>query len=372
MSPTRSRALLVVSAAAMGALAACGGSDSTGPKPATLPSATLTTASAEVGAIASDPTLMALLGPSATGGAAATMARTGRVGALFDRAVRVAERGARLAESGLRGIRVPAEPRLAIGLTVPADFRGKVYALDASETYVATGEAGPTTGLRLMLYQYDPAGTIGNQFGATPIGYAEVTDEGTTNVERLNVKVYAGNVSAPLLSYHIVEATLSDISFRDSVTAAFALTNGKTMAYLFASEITDYNTPTERWVESYEATVPSVQLELTSHIVWAGLTTSDVQTFVATVGGKEVKFEDPIRQGTNGPFESDTMTVKVDDALAGYVIFGNTPRTVRPDGTAMGAEDHAAILDVFAAVSATLDLVGVLATFAFWAIGLGA
>lgn len=375
MSRIRSCAALAAVLATF-ALTACGSDSPTAPEGATIPAADLEAASTEVAVIATDPTLMALLGPSGFGAGTLTgspaLARTGAVGALLSRTLGAADRGMRLAASGVRGIRVPDAPALSVGLTVPVDFRGKVYALDATETYVATGEAGPAAGMRMLLYPYDPNGAAGNRYGANAIGYAEVTDAGSTNVDRLDVKVYANGVATPLLSYRIIDATLSQTAFRDTIIAAIALTNGKTMAYQYAGEITGYQTAAERWFEDYEASVPSVQLELTQHIVWEGWQVGDVQTFTAAVKGKAVKLEDPIRQqGTAAPYQSDTMTVKVDDRLAGYVVFSQTIETVRPNGSAMAPADRAAILRMFDAAQSLVDLFGVFWIFSFWSVALG-
>lgn len=358
-SSTRT-ARTLVALGAIATLAACG--DSTGPKAAQVPAAAIGTATTQVQAITGDATITALLSSVSSG---AMVSRAGTAPALFSRA----------AGTALRLVRTPTQPRYLFGstttLAIPADMRGKAYIHDSSNLYVVDGsQTGPANGFRLALYAYNASTGV---WGTSPIGYAEVTDQGTTNVQKVVVNVFANNVTNAVFSFKLVSAALAGGAQADSVAGTINAANNKTMSYVFADRTNGPEGTTQRTTETLEVDVPSANLQIDASFVYGAVTLTDASTLTTTVGGDVIRFTTGMVSSAGEIVESDTTKIDVNSKAAGFVVFseGAQPAFHNPDGSAMSNEAKAAILQLDAMFGEVFSVVLVSVLFGLWAMTLG-
>lgn len=329
-----------VAAAAVLTLAACGGSDATGPgttRPSLDP-ATIGATADRLQAVTSQPVIAAML---AQGSAAAlpTFARN---------VVQIPQLTSRLPHAlALRGLmttaaRLAPVPRLAphatlgdptalipdslLGRTLVPDPQG-VFAVDPSRI------GAPSNGVRFVI----------RNLGATQdLGYADLTEgvSGATATLTLDVTTTAG-----ALVMHDVESTTIGTS---SETDAFDgyVTNG--------ADRIDYTVSVQssasRSLATTTMTAPSANVAVADTSVLDGMTATDVDVARVTVGSTVIRITTPAVADTQygGYIESDTSRVTVNGAPFATVTVdaAGTPSITAPDGSPLSASDMSALTSV--------------------------
>lgn len=374
---TRSRGVLALNAIVLSiGLAACSADSSVTPG-TSLPAAKMSATADQVAAITSDPTLVALFGPSFSSGSYVAFDRAGSAGALFGR---LAAAGAGALRVGApRAARLPVAPRLTTigtseGMTIPLDMRGKVYVHDAQNRYVEDPDAtgAPAQGFRIMLYPWNASAAPGEQWGASPIGYADVIDEGTASEERLVVNMFANGGANPVIAFAIADAPTAGGS-ADTLSGTVNAAGGRTMSYRFASLTTGTGTASERTVTNVHVDVPGSSFQIDGKTI-DGLQSGDVESLSAKFAGDEVTFSVPAVLADGEYVESDTTSISVNGTLAGYMLTNATegePVLVHPNGSEMTVEEKLAVLKVAETFGEVFAVVAVTTFFALWAIALG-
>ncbi|HEY6156343.1 MAG TPA: hypothetical protein VIV88_02770 [Gemmatimonadales bacterium] len=86
---------------------------------------------------------------------------------------------------------------------IPPQFLGQTFVWDdATHQYVVGADAGPTNGVRIILYALDPlTGTVAEP--ANAVGFVDLLDESTTSpaVNKLHVIVQGGTPASPGVTY---------------------------------------------------------------------------------------------------------------------------------------------------------------------------
>src|ERR1051325_4931284 len=86
---------------------------------------------------------------------------------------------------------------------IPPQFLGQTFVWDdATHQYVVGADAGPTNGVRIILYALDPlTGTVAEP--ANAVGFVDLLDESTTTpaVNKLHVIVQGGTPASPGVTY---------------------------------------------------------------------------------------------------------------------------------------------------------------------------
>ena len=379
---TRTRSRRVLALAAVGfsfGLGACSADSSVSPS-AQLPTTAMNTATEQVGAITADPTIVALFGPTLSGGSyTLDRASSGGAGALFTR----------IAATGARALRFGATPRMmaalptplrttigtSSGMTIPQDMWGNVYVHDASNNYVvdAQGTGAPANGFRIMLYPWNPSASAGQQWGTTPVGYADVMDEGTATEEKIVVDMYATGGANPVITFKVADAAADGGARADTLAGTLNAAGGKTMSYEFAGLTTGIGTATERTVTKVRVDVPGSSFQINGTLI-DGLQANDVQTVSAKFGSDEVEFSVATVLQNDQYTTSDTTSISYNGKLAGYLLDNPStgqPALVKPDGTEMGMEQKLALMKLSQTFGEVFGLVAVTSFFALWAIALG-
>lgn len=351
----------LVALGAIGTLAACSG-DGTGPNAGQVPAAAIASATTQVHAITTDPTISALLSSVSTG---AVAQRSGTAPALFSRATNTA----------LRLAKAPTQPRYLFGasetLAIPDTMFGNVYVHDGSDVYVVDdAQQGPQNGFRLMLYSYN---ATNGTWGTTPIGYADVVDQGTTNVQKLVVSVFANDGANAVFSFKLVSAALANGAQADSVAGTINAANNRTMTYVFADRTDGPEGPAQRTTETLDVDVPAANLQIDASFVYGAVTLSDAATLTARVNGDAVRFTTGMVSSAGEIVESDTTKIDVNGKAAGYVVYseGVQPAFFNPDGSAMSNDAKAAIMQLDGVFTEVFSLVLVSVLFGLWAMTLG-
>lgn len=377
---TRSRRVLALNAVVLSfGLAACS-ADSAVTAGSSLPASKMSTTADQVATITSDPTVVALFGPSLSSASFSTaLSRAGDAGALFGRLAAAGAGGLHFTRSA-GGALVPAAPRLTTigtsnGMTIPLDMRGKVYVHDASNVYVvdSTATGAPVNGFRIMLYPWNATAPQGQQWGTTPIGYADVTDEGTASEDRIVVDMFATGGANPVISFKVADAPVDGGARADTLAGTVNAAGGRTMSYQFASLTSGIGTATERTVTNLHVDVPGSTFQVDGKLI-DGLQPGDVQSLSAKFGGDEVVFSVPAVLSGDTYTTSDTTSISVNGKLAGYLLnnpAAGQPALVHPDGTEMTAEQKLAVLKVVETFGQVFTVVAVTSFFALWAIALG-
>ena len=375
---TRSRRVLALNAVVLSVgLAACS-ADSAVSAGSSLPAAKMSTTADQVASITSDPTVVALFGPSLSSGSVTTFTRTADAGALFTR-LASAGAGALHFTRSANGSLVPAAPRLTTigtsgGMTIPVDMRGWTYVHDASNNYVIDSAAtgAPANGFRIMLYAWNPTAPQGQQWGAT-IGYADVMDEGTTSEDKIVVNMFATGGATPVVSFKVADATVDASTTADTLAGTVNAAGGKTMSYQFAGLTTGIGTATPRTVTNLHVDVPGSTFQVDGTLI-DGLQSGDVQSLSAKFGSDAVVFSIPTVLSSGAYTTSDTTSISVNGKLAGYILANagaGQPMLVRPDGTEMSADQKLAVAKVLETFGQVFMVVAVTSLFALWAIALG-
>lgn len=375
---TRSGRFVALNVLALaGGLAACGSDSITNGKGAEIPAASISTATTQVNAIATDPTVTSLFGPAMSGAIAApTLSRTGDAGALF---TRLAAEGVRALRAGSAPATTLNGPRFTVigttdGMTIPADMWGKTYVHDSTNAYVVdtTATGAPANGFRIMLYPWYPNRTAGEQWGTTAIGYADVMDEGTVGKQKIVVNMYAIGGANPVFAFKIVDATV-DGGKADTLAGTLNAAGGKVLTYEFAGLTTGIGTASERTVTKLFVNVPGSSFQINGQLI-DGLQAGDVQTIAATVGANVVAFSVSTVQVNGAYVPGDTTRITVNDKLAGYLVVSSTTgqsQLVNPDGSEMTTDEKIALLQLVQAFDGVFTVIGVTTFFALWAIALG-
>ena len=176
-------------AAAVAALAACGGSDAVAPNMTeTLDPTVVEQRTSDVEAVYSHPALGSLLAMSEMSGAPLSVSRTlQRSGELFQRSYRTIVSG-----KGERPARVSLATSASYEAAIPAEVRGSIFVYDEAQSgwVVDESRTGPSDGVRFMLRALDAEGALTDE----EIGWVEIRDLTTDTQYRLLTSLRAGSL----------------------------------------------------------------------------------------------------------------------------------------------------------------------------------
>lgn len=346
---------------ALAALAACGGSDATGPGVAhpSLDATTIGTSANKLQAVTSQPVLTAMLAQGSGAGLPSFARGIARLPHLTPRvALRLAP-GSMIAPTRLAPLapHSPLTPRATIGnpaALIPDSLLGKTLVPDASGMFtVAPSLTGaPPNGVRFMVRT---PGTTQD------LGYADLTENesGSTSTLTLDVKTPTGTIVM-----HNVETTGLTGTTETDVLGGYATNGTDRMDYT----VNIVSTPT-RTTSSTTVGAPSANVAVADTAVIDGMTATDVHVSRVTVGSTVVRITAPaVADAQNGGYvASDTSKVTVNGAPFATIAVSQSgvPSITAPDGSALSASDMSALTSIVGILisAGTLILAPVIVVF---------
>ena len=333
------------------AIAACGGSDATGPGTThpSLDAATIGTSANKLQAVTSQPVLAAMLAQGSAIGLPSFARGVVRLPGLVPRlasgslpgASRLAP-SARLAGSPLAS-RVsprltPSVPHATLGdptALIPDTLLGKTLVPDATGAFAVdpTLTGAPSNGVRFIVRT---PGTTQD------IGYADLTESvsGAASTLTLDIKTPAGAVVM-----HNVEAMAISGSSETDALSGYATNGTDRMDYV----VNIVTTPT-RTTSTTTIGAPSANVAVADTAVLDGMTAADVHVSRITVGSTVIRITAPaVVDAQNGGYvESDTSKVTVNGAPFATIAISasGTPSITAPDGSALSSSDMSALTSV--------------------------
>ena len=341
------RTVRLAGAVMLVSIAACGGSDATGPGTThpSLDAATIGTSANKLQAVTSQPVLAAMLAQGSTIGLPSFARGVARLPSLMPRlasgsppsASRLAP-SARLAGSPLASRVSPRVSHATLGdptALIPDTLLGKTLVPDAAGAFaVDPALAGaPSNGVRFMVRT---PGTTQD------IGYADLTESvsGAASTLTLDIKTSAGAVVM-----HNVEAMAISGSSETDALSGYATNGTDRMDYV----VNIVTTPT-RTTSTTTIGAPSANVAVADTAVLDGMTAADVHVSRITVGSTVVRITAPaVLDAQNGGYvESDTSKVTVNGAAFATIAISasGTPSITAPDGSALSSSDMNALSSV--------------------------
>lgn len=341
------RTVRLAGAVMLVSIAACGGSDATGPGTThpSLDAATIGTSASKLQAVTSQPVLAAMLAQGSTIGLPSFARGVVRLPRLMPRlasgslpsASRLAP-SARIVGSPLATRLAPRSPYAIIGNStalIPDTLLGKTLVPDATGAFAVdpalTG--APSNGVRFMVRT---PGTTQD------IGYADLTESvsGAASTLALDIRTPAGAVVM-----HNVEAMAISGSSETDALSGYATNGTDRMDYV----VNIVTTPT-RTTSTTTIGAPSANVAVADTAVLDGMTAADVHVSRITIGSTVVRITAPaVVDAQNGGYvESDTSKVTVNGAPFATIAISasGTPSITAPDGSALSSSDMSALTSV--------------------------
>ena len=317
-------------------IAACGGSDATGPGIAhpSLDATTIGTSANKLQAVTSQPVLTAMLAQGSAAGLPSFARGIARLPRLTPRVTLRLAPGSMVAASRL----VPHAAHAVLGdptALIPDSLLGKTLVPDANGLFtVAPSLTGaPPNGVRFMVRT---PGTTQD------IGYADLTENvsGAASTLTLDVKTPTGTIVM-----HNVETTGFTGTTETDVLGGYATNGTDRMGYT----VNIVSTPT-RTTSATTVGAPSANVAVADTAVIDGMTAADVHVSRITVGQTVVRITSPaVVDAQNGGYvESDTSKVTVNGAPFATIAISQSgfPSITAPDGSALSSSDMSALTSI--------------------------
>src|SRR6266704_2763098 len=242
-----------------------------------------------------------------------------------------------------------AAGRLGSGISasvIPPQFLGQTFVWDdATHQYVVGADAGPTNGVRIILYALDPlTGDVAEPSNA--VGFVDLLDESTTSpaVNKLHVIVQGGTPASPGVTY--ADYTVSGSVTGNPATAFNASavgfvsdgTHPLTFNATFAATNLTTDNPDAQFDVTWDLANPVIHVELHET-----LATSDANHLTVTIDFSVV-------HGSERVAVTGTITV---NGVAYARVRGsqtattNTIQLVHADGSALSSAERQAVTDLF-------------------------
>jgi len=264
----------------------------------------------------------------------------------------------------LQGLRLAAGA-LGSGINasvIPPQYLGQTFVWDtATHRYIVGPDAGPSTGVRIILYAIDPfTGHVAEPSNA--VGFVDLLDQSTTNpdVNKLHVIVKDGTPASPgpitYADYTVTGSVTGSPATAFSAAAVGFVSDGThTLSFDATFSATNLATdnPDAQIDVTWDADNPVIHVELHET-----LATSDANHLTVTVNFSVARGTETVAvTGTITAVSSPyTLTPNLSITVNGvaYVRFTGTRtattstiRIVHADGTALGGAEVQAVTDLF-------------------------
>jgi hypothetical protein len=243
---------------------------------------------------------------------------------------------------------------------VPPQYLGQTFVWDdATHQYVVGPDAGPTNGVRIILYALTDSGTVIEP--STAVGFADLLDESTTSpaVDKLHVIVEGGTPASPGVTYadYTVSASVAGnpaTAFNASAVG-FVSDGTHTLAFdaTFAATNLTTDNPDVQMDVTWDLDNPVIHVELHET-----LATSDANHLTVTVdfsvvhGGETVAVKGTISVVDFPQSLTANLTVTVNGVAYARVTgtataTSNTIQIAHADGSSLSTAEQLAVVDLF-------------------------
>lgn len=354
----------VVPVVAIFAVTACSTDSITGTG-ANLDNAAISTASTQVSSIVNQPAMVSLFAglygngtlmaaaPSRLASIAATTAKLGAVGA--DMQVRTT---VRTVMGALQARTVPGRHDYAYeGHLVPDSVVGRVYARVSDSTGVYwkwdANQAAPSGAVRFVLSGYD---TTTHSFTNTVVGYLDVRDSSVdSTINRLSAIVTTA-AGRQVLKTHMAMTGDANTSL-DTLSGTITNEQGQSVNYSLVETEANAQSASPRYTDNFTSELSTGAMKVTASIVDGALTATDKQTLTGTIGSTTLQLTVNTTSDGQGGFQySDTTHIAANGQAIGYAVSGVGAQGTQAlnffhnDGSAMSADEVAALKNFFGAV----------------------
>jgi hypothetical protein len=232
---------------------------------------------------------------------------------------------------------------------IPPQFLGQTFVWDdATHQYVVGADAGPTNGVRIILYALDPlTGNVAEPSNA--VGFVDLLDESTTSpaVNKLHVIVQGGTPASPAVTYADYTVSGSAVGSVSDGTHSLAFD-----AVFSATNLTSDN-PDAQIDVTWDLDNPVIHVELHET-----LATSDANHLTVTInfsvvhGSETVAVTGTITVVSFPQSVTANLLITVNGVAYARVrgtatATTNTIQLVHADGTALSGSEVQAVTDLF-------------------------
>jgi hypothetical protein len=255
---------------------------------------------------------------------------------------RVATAASRVSETfAAAGAAVVLIPEQYRGLTFKYDLVERGYVLDESQ-------AGPTNGVRFLLYAINPV-TMQVAEPLTGVGYADVLDESTGDVASVRLKVVSDEVT-----YADYAATIAGTVTAPTFSLAGYVTDGTTRADFSLSYTLVLTLATAEIQVDYTFDVDAADFHVDVAITFAGDNVE--QAFDATVNIMITLGDDTIEVAGSMENEAGSLTVTINDELFASITAGPGTITITAAGDREVTQQHRQTIErIFGVFEEILD-----------------
>ena len=240
---------------------------------------------------------------------------------------------------------------------IPPDLWGKTFVWDVNTHQYAVGaDPGPSTGVRIILYQVDANGAVIEPPQA--VGFVDLVDQSSGNTNQVHVTVQGGTPGSAETTYadYVVSATVvtsgTGAVSEFTATALGSVSDGtRTLHFNAAFHATNLDTdnPDAQVDVTWDLDHPAVSVALHET-----LTTPDADhvnltiDFSVTRGGETVRLTGTVSVVVSTQSVTADLTVYVNGATFARISGSDATIQARhPNGSALSQDEEAAIVQMF-------------------------
>ena len=243
---------------------------------------------------------------------------------------------------------------------IPSQYLGKTYVWDVTtHAYVVGPDAGPSNGVRIILYQVDANGNVIEPTVA--VGFVDLLDLSDANTNKLQVIVKSGTPASPGTTYadYTVSATVTKngagvVSEFTATASGFVSDGTRRLDFTAQFHATNLDTdnPDAQIDVTWALNTPPVSVGLHETISTPDAThlTLTINLSVARGGGDTVVLDGTITVDASGATTSVTadLTITVNGQVFAIISGTDAGITIRhPDGSALSQTELQALASLF-------------------------